>query len=172
LIIVDDGSDDDTFIICKSFFNKYSNIKYFKQKHKKLPIALNAGIQIAGGEFITFLGSDDEYESNHIKLRLDFFAGNPQIELIHGGVKIIGDSFVKDKNDFSKKIHLSKCVIGGTFFGKNEVFKRLNGFRNINYSEDSDFFERAIQAKIKIEKVNFPTYIYYRDSADGICNSI
>ena len=47
----------------------------------------------------------------------------------------------------------------------------MNGFKNIEYSEDSDFFERA-KNKFKIKKVDHPTYIYYRDTPDSICNNI
>ena len=172
LIIIDDGSTDKTFDICRNYTFEYSNIKYFKQSNKGLPLSLNEGISAASGKYITFLGSDDEYLPEHLKLRIDFLKQHPKIELLHGGVKIIGDNYVKDKNDFSKKIHLKDCVIGGTFFGKKEVFQKLNGFRNIDYSEDSDFYKRAVLTGIKIEKVNFKTYIYYRDTADSICNSI
>jgi len=172
LIIIDDGSTDKTYDLCKNYTLKFSNIKYFKQSNKGLPLSLNKGISTASGKYITFLGSDDEYLPEHLKLRIDFLKQHPEIELLHGGVKIIGNKYVKDKNDFSKKIHLNDCVIGGTFFGGKEVFQKLNGFRNIDYSEDSDFYNRAMLAGIKIEKVNFKTYIYYRNTADSICNSI
>ncbi len=172
LIIIDDGSNDNTFDICKSYIIKDFNIKYFKQSNRGLPSSLNEGIKVACGKFIAFLGSDDEYLPNHLELRLAFLEKNPTVELLHGGAKIIGDNYVKDKNNVSKKIHLSNCVIGGTFFGKKNLFKKLNGFKNISYSEDSDFFERAVKIGTEILKVEYPTYIYHRDTDDSICNTI
>ena len=68
-------------------------------------------------------------------------------------------------------IPLYECVIGGTFFGKREVFEQLRGFNNIPYSEDFEFLERALKI-FKVEKVYYPTYIYHRDTMDSITNKI
>ncbi|MCX8011295.1 MAG: glycosyltransferase family 2 protein, partial [Ignavibacteria bacterium] len=141
--------------------------------HNGLAHSRNFGIKNSVGKFITFLDSDDEYKRNHLELRMNYFEANHDIDLIHGGVEIIGtpeSHYVKDKNDLSKKIHLSDCVIGATLFGRRKVFEALNGFRDI-YSEDSDFVERAIEF-FNIRKVDFPTYIYHRDTTDSICNTI
>lgn len=171
LIIVDDGSNDNTFEIADYYIGRYHNIRYIKHSNRKLPLTRNAGIQASAGEYVTFLDTDDEYKPDHLLLRYEFMINNPDVDLIHGGVEIIGNPYVKDKYDLTKDIHLDECTIGGTFFGKRKVFEELNGFSDIPYSEDSEFCERA-SAKFKIVKVNYPTYIYYRDTADGICNNI
>jgi len=170
LIIADDGSKDNTFEIIKKYQSQFENIRYLRHSNRKLPLTLNAAIQASMGEYLTFLGSDDEYKKDHIQLRVEEIM-EENIDFIHGGVEIIGDPYVKDKNDKSKLIHLNDCSIGGTFFAKKEVFVNLNGFKDIEYSEDSEFFERVL-SKYEIKKVNYPTYIYYRDTPDSICNNI
>ena len=147
------------------------NIRYFKHSNRQLPITLNVGIQSAAGKYVTFLGSDDEYRREHISLRVDYMEANPHVDLIHGGVEIVGNPFVKDKNDLTRTIHVSECVVGGTFFGKKKVFTVLDGFKDIEYSEDSEFIERALSA-FNVRKIDFPTYVYYRDTPDSICNTI
>lgn len=171
LIIVDDGSTDDTFEIVNNFLNKFDNLRYLKHSNRKSPLTTNAGILASCGDYITFLGSDDEYKEEHIKLRIEYMISYPDLEMIHGGVEIVGHPYVKDKNDLSKEIHISECIVGGTFFGKRSLFFELNGFNNLIYSDDSDFFERA-EKKFKIAKVDWPTYIYYRDTPDSICSTI
>lgn len=171
LLVTDDGSDDNTFNLVKDFSHKYFNIRYIYHKNKKLPLTLNTGILAANGTFITFLGSDDEYKPMHLQLRVNLIDDLNDIDFIHGGVEVIGDPFVKDKNDLTKLINLSECTIGGTFFIKKEILLKLNGFNNINYSEDSELYERAAKFA-KIIKVDYPTYIYYRDTEDSICNTI
>ena len=171
LIIVDDGSTDDTFSVVKRFMENHENIRYMRHTNRKPPISFNAGIQASCGEFVTFIGSDDEYKPDHLSLRVDFMRSNAGIDMLHGGVEVIGHPYVKDKNDLSKEIHLSECVIGGTFFATRDVFFDLDGFKDLSYSDDSEFFERA-EKKFKIEKVNFPTYIYHRDTPDSICSNI
>lgn len=171
LIVVDDGSSDNSFEIVDFYISKFENIRYVRQSNRKSPLTTNAGILASCGDYITFLGSDDEYKVDHIKPRVELMVGHPETDMIHGGVEIVGHPYVKDKNDLTKEIHISECVVGGTFFGKRSVFLELDGFQNLIYSDDSDFFERA-EKKFKIEKVDWPTYIYYRDTPDSICSTI
>ena len=171
LLIIDDGSIDSTFEIVNKYIFEDERIRYSKHKNVGLPISLNAGIFSACGAFITFLGSDDEYKPEHLELRISEFKKDGKVDCLFGGIEIIGDPFVKDKNDQSKKIHIKDCIVGGTFFGKRTMFLEMSGFKDIKYSEDSEFYERAV-AKYNFRKVDFPTYIYYRDTPDSICNSL
>lgn len=171
LIIIDDGSSDDTFAVVNSYLEKFENIRYMKHTNRRPPLSQNVGLLASAGDFVAFLGSDDEYKPAYLEERVNFLKENQQIDMIHGGVEIIGHPFVKDKNDLSREIHLSECVVGGTFFGKRSMFLELGGFNDLKYSDDSDFFERAVKYYI-IAKVDFPTYIYYRDTPDSICSTI
>jgi glycosyltransferase involved in cell wall biosynthesis len=172
LIVADDGSDDDTFPIVNGFVQKHGNIRYLKHSNRKLSLTKNAGIQAAAGRYIAFIDSDDEYKPGYLEKRVSFMEAHKNIDLIEGGAIIIGNEYVKDRNDLSKEIHLSECVIGPTFFGKKEVFVTLGGFdKNILYSEDGDFWERA-EKVFRVKKTEEPLYIYYRDTPGSICNSI
>lgn len=169
LLVVDDGSKDNTFEIINEYLENNENIRYLKHKNRKLALTRNAGIEASVGEYITFLDSDDEYDKNHLKLRMNFMLGRPDVDLIHGGIQIIGDPYVADKNNPGEKIHLEQCVIGGTFFGRKKVFFESDGFSSIDYSEDSEFLDRA-KEKFIVQKVGYPTYIYHRDTEDSITN--
>ncbi|MBN2639442.1 MAG: glycosyltransferase family 2 protein [Bacteroidales bacterium] len=171
LIVVDDGSRDNTCSILQKYIRDHNNIRYVKQQNMKLSLALNTGIQLSAGSYIAFINSDDVIKPDHLEKRVHFMQQNSDVDLIHGGVTIVGSPFVKDKNDITKLIHLDQCVMGATFFGKKTVFTKLNGFKEMEYSEDSDFFERA-QKRFKTQKVSFPTYIYYRNTEDSITNNI
>ena len=171
LIAVDDGSEDKSAKLLENYKTNNSQIKVIYQQHQFLPAARNNGIKNSKGEYITFLDSDDEYHVDHILKRVNYLIENPQIDLLRGGVKVIGNEFVPDKNDTTKLIHLSQCTIGATFFGKRKVFIELNGFKDIRYSEDSEFLER-VNKIFKVEKVSFPTYIYHRETPDSITNTI
>ncbi|MEW5844069.1 MAG: glycosyltransferase family A protein [Bacteroidota bacterium] len=171
LLIVDDGSSDGTFNVVNEYISRFENIRYLKHSNRKPALSTNVGVLASCGEYLAFIGSDDEYKSDHLKLRVEFMEKNPAVDFIHGGVEIVGTPYVKDKNDLTKKIHLSQCAIGGTFFGKRKIFLELGGFRDLYYSDDSDFFER-VQKEFQIAQVDFPTYIYYRDTPDSICTTI
>lgn len=171
LIAVDDGSSDNSNEILDNYRKQSPQIKVIGQKHSFLFAARNNGIKNSSGDFITFLDSDDEFSKDHIKLRVNYLNKHPEIDLIHGGVKIIGDEYVPDKDNPKKLVHLSKCTIGATFFGKRDVFVKLGGFKNIKYGEDSEFLESAAKM-FSVKKIEFPTYIYHREASDSITNII
>lgn len=170
LIAVDDGSVDNSLGILLNYSGMDKRIKVFHQINSKLAKSRNKGIFNSTGNYITFLDSDDEYLESHIQKRIRFMEDCPKVDLVHGGVKIIGNQFVRDKNNLDRYIHLSECSIGATFFGKITVFQKLNGFRDLAYSEDSDFLSRA-ERIFSVRKVNFETYIYHREIPDSLTHN-
>ena len=171
LIAIDDGSTDKTLKILLAYQRRFNNFTVVSKKHKNLSASRNDGIEISRGKFITFLDSDDELLPEHLELRYKIMITNPEIDLLHGGVTIIGDEFVADRENPEKIIPLSDCVIGATFFGKRKVFDSLDGFDEIAYGEDSKFLEKALKV-FKVKKIDYPTYIYHRDTPDSITNKI
>jgi glycosyltransferase involved in cell wall biosynthesis len=171
LIAINDGSTDESLKILTGFQNNYENIKVVTQNHKNSSESKNTGIKLSQGKYITFLDSDDEFLPTHLENRFNYMTNHPEIDLVHGGVTIIGDSFVADRNDPNKMITLYNCVIGGTFFGKSKVFRTLGGFNILDYGADSEFLERA-QKIFKVKKVIYPTYIYHRETPDSITNKM
>jgi glycosyltransferase involved in cell wall biosynthesis len=170
LIAIDDGSEDNSFQLLKEYQLLHNNIQLIRHQNMKLPLSRNKGILVSKGKYITFLDSDDEYEKNHLIKRVEYLNNHPDVDMIRGGVHIIGNEYVRDKNNPINLIHLSECSIGATFFGKRNVFLMLNGFRNLEYSEDSDFLDRA-ELSFHVEKVDFNTYRYYREAPDSITNN-
>jgi glycosyltransferase involved in cell wall biosynthesis len=171
LIAVNDGSEDGTLKILEDYKSNYDKVKVVTQEHKNLSESKNKGIKTSVGNFITFLDSDDELLPRHLEARYNYMINHPDTDLIHGGVIIIGDAFVADRKNKKKMIPLYDCAIGGTFFGKREVFEQIGGFNNIPYSEDFEFFER-VSKFFKVEKVIYPTYIYHRETPGSITNKI
>ena len=162
LVIVDDGSQDNTFEIVNSYLQKFTNIRYLKHQNKKLGYAKNVGIQASFGKYITFIDSDDAYKPGHLQSRLEYMQAHPEIDLIEGGFASEEEIFVADYFKSGATINLRECVLGPTFFGKRQVFFELNGFNNIPYGEDTDFWHRAAE-KFQTYKLTAPeTYIYTR----------
>ena len=75
LIIVDDGSTDDTQIVLKKYQDKI-NVIY--QKNCGVSAARNKGVLKSNGEFIAFLDSDDLWEKKKLSCQVDFFIENPE----------------------------------------------------------------------------------------------
>src|ERR1035437_9611740 len=143
LLIVDDGSRDDTFTIIRPFVLQDERIRYHYARNQGLAMVRNQGLLMSRGKYITFLDSDDEYLPEHLALRAEYLKSHTETELLHGGVEVIGPDMVADKHDPSRLIPISDCAVGGTFVIRHDLAERLNGFRNVVYGDDAEFFVRA-----------------------------
>ncbi len=162
LLVVDDGSQDNTFEIVNSYIQKCDKIRYLKHTNRKLWYSKNAGIQASFGNYITFLDSDDAYKPNHLESRLEYMKAHLEVDLIEGGFETEEEVWVADYFKRGQKINLRECVLGPTFFGKRHVFFQLKGFNNISYGEDTDFWYRS-EKKFRTQKLAEPqTYLYTR----------
>lgn len=171
-IIIDDESDDDTYSQVLPYLRSCNNIKYIRRVHGGEATSKNEGINKSRGRFITFLDSDDEYDPKHLKSRKSILIQNTKVRFLYGGAKILGNQFVPDRIDPTKKIKLADCVIGGTFFVERKTIKSLNGFRQILLGPDADLFDRALEARIVMMETKLPTYIYHHDTVDSITNKL
>lgn len=170
-IIIDDGSTDNTSSYTETLVEIDTRFRCFRQENGGLTSARNAGLSRAAAPWVTFLDSDDEYAHEHLELRLKRLAAEPQIDLLYGGVEVVGgpDS-VPDLHDTSRSIPLSECYIGGTFVLRRDWALQLGGFARPDYGNDYDFAQRAIEAGAAIRKIDAPTYIYHRETPDSMCN--
>lgn len=171
LLIVDDGSTDGLEGDILPLIASSENFRYMKHANRKLWASRNIGIQAALGKYITFLDSDDEYAPEHLQLRINYFAEHKEVDVVHGGVELIGPEetfYVQDAFNPGKMIHISECCVGATFFGKKSVFIKSGGFRQTDYSSESEYLPRLL-AIATVQKVNFSTYKYYTGLEDSIC---
>ncbi len=169
-IIVDDGSSDDTFRVVRNYSENHQNIRYLYHSNRGPGQSKTAGILASSGIFITFLDSDDEYEAGHLEFRKNIIIQNPDVDLIHGGCRIIGSPYVPDVDNPGAMIHLDECAIGGTFVFRRELAVELGGFSDKRFGDDADFFAKVDRQGYSIGKTEKPTYIYHRDTEDSICN--
>jgi len=173
LIIIDDGSTDNTESVLMPMVKSDPRIAYLRHPNKGLARSRNVGIGLADGEYITFLDSDDEYREEHLAHRVPLMGKKPSAALLYGGIEYVGPKekqFVPDARHPGKKIHLSKCYASGTFFARAATFRKLKGFRNIPFAEDYDLIRRLRKRKLKIVRVDEPTYRYHVDSDNRLCD--
>lgn len=87
-ILVDDCGNDDSIIKCEDFIKRYSGPIIFKivhhKKNKGLSAARNTGTNIASGEYIYYLDSDDKLFSKSIELLVEETIKRPNVELVIG----------------------------------------------------------------------------------------
>ena len=169
LIIVDDGSQDETAAVVRPYVLADDRIRYHFAQNRGLAMARNIGITCGRGAYYTFLDSDDTYFKQHLELRHQELVAHPETGLLHGGVTVLGPQTVADKHDPTRLIPISECVVGGTFCIRRDVAWSLGGFGDVIYGDDNDFFERVRAAGAVIRKIDAPTYCYDRRGEDSLC---
>ena len=129
LIIVDDGSKDNSVEIIKSYCNKDDRIKLFQHKNGKnkgLKQTLLLGIKKASADWIAFLEADDTLENKYLEEKLKIINDNSKLQFIFNNFNLIGDSISeKEKyNDFFQKEMANRSGISDykeAFYTRNPV---------------------------------------------------
>ncbi len=173
LIVVDDGSTDETGQLLASISASDKRIHTFHHPNMGPARSRNAGMRLAKGDIVTFLDSDDEYAPEHLAIRVKLFLDDAAVRFVHGGVRVIGDAqllSVPDLDDPSRMIPLSECAIGGSFFSRRGIIEAAGGWRD-GYGEDADLLKR-IRSITPVTRVNNPTYIYHRETTDSRCTTV
>ncbi len=81
VIVVDDGSDDNSKQVCDSF----AKVKYTRAERVGLPAARNIGVQQATGDYVVFLDADDFLYRDSVEVNLYFFNYYKDVVMVSGG---------------------------------------------------------------------------------------
>ncbi len=149
LIIVDDGSTDDTYEIVSEFKN---NVVYIKQENRGAAAARNTGIKRAKNKFLAFLDSDDCWDKEKLAIQMDEMEKNPSYLVSHTQETWYRKGVLLNQKKKHKKYHgyifdkcLPLCAVGmSTVMIKKELFERVGEFdENFPCCEDYDFWLRV-----------------------------
>lgn len=155
-----------------------SRIIYIKHKtNQGLVKSLNEGIHYAKGYYIARMDADDISDKKRLENQLKFLICN-SYDLVGCSITKIDD---QDRNigelkmpvrheDILKYNDYGSCVLHPTWLVKKEVYKALNGYREIYACEDYDFLLRAIQSGYKLG--NLPQkLLFYRIRENGVSST-
>lgn len=173
IIVVNDGSSDDTEEIAKEWQRKDKRIRYLKHsRNKGLSTARNTGIKNSKGEYIAFLDADDIWLPQKLSLQIKKVQG-PGADLVFSNwyiwepernTKII--AFQVDPTQDKKS--LLHSLVKRNFGSPSTVFLRKSSLEKVglfdeslNSSEDYDLWLRFCLKDMKIDFIKEPL-IYYR----------
>ncbi|MCT7990060.1 glycosyltransferase family 2 protein [Laspinema olomoucense] len=189
LLVIDDGSTDETREIVTSFCNS-ANIRYIYQENKGQGVARNTAIKTATGEWVAFLDSDDLWLPDHLKGHYDLICSSEEkISWIHSGYlffddqgkkfpgcgrPLSGDVFpelIKAGNFVSMStVKIKKCVIENYWFHENpnlppsedrELWIRISADYRLHYLPEVTCLMRMHSGKstLNIERVKVASWI-------------
>lgn len=114
MILVDDGSIDQTPIICDKAADKDVRIRVIHQKNSGLSSARNNGMQIARGEWIAFIDADDLVVDNYLSSMLSAAEQSEDIDLVLCGYTII-ESAKTTLQLYKSKQYIGKAALQDAF---------------------------------------------------------
>ncbi|MDT4292314.1 glycosyltransferase [Methylomonas sp. MO1] len=91
LLIVDDGSTDESTSIIKELSEKDNRIRFFQQKNSGVAGARNLALREAKGEYIGFIDQDDIWLTDKLESQITYFKQNPEAVFLHGNIEYIDD---------------------------------------------------------------------------------
>jgi glycosyltransferase involved in cell wall biosynthesis len=103
IILVDDGSTDQSVMLCKILSEKYKNLRFFSFKNNKgLGRVLNFALKKAEGKYICRLNQDDHMLPNRMAKQIEFFAENPEVVAVGSWITYFEDNGNREVLKFLK----------------------------------------------------------------------
>jgi O-antigen biosynthesis protein len=182
IILVNDGSTDDSLALCESYVKRDNRIKLINQENQKLPKALNNGFSYAKGEFLTWTSHDNRYKPAFLEKMVACLKRHPEWDMIYANMDIIGTDGtpLRDSSWFagyqrpsgSQHIYLpmntnelntyANNSIGGAFLYRKRVKELIGDYSQAQFTrEDYDYWMR-VNSLMNLKHTDFlePVYDY------------
>lgn len=156
IVVVNDGSTDDTLNVLTGYGDK---IRIINQKHQGHVVAVNTGIKNSQGEYIILLDSDDEFLPDILEKTLKVFERNKSIAFVYC------DYYENFPNGEQKKISLKKNIFNTLACGiifKKEVLKDVGMYDENFVFAEYDLLMKLFKKNYKGKHLPIPLYIYNR----------
>lgn len=169
IIVINDGTTDNSLEIVERVSKDYSNIIIHSQENQGLSAARNKGLSLAKGEYVWFVDSDDWIEENCLKDIVSNIKGFDVLAMgyIQANVNVEENTVVNYKNfancagtDLLKSSFFTMAqmyVYNKRFLIKNSLF-----FYEGIFHEDSEFTPRMLYEAKKVAILNKPVYYFFK----------
>ena len=152
VIVVDDGSIDDSGVIAQSF----SDVSLMRQENQGVAAARNHGIEAAQGDFLAFLDQDDLWTPEKLKLQIEYLLNHQDL-----GYTLTQQQYFLEpgttlpawfRKELLTSIHTGWVL--GTLVVRRTAFEQVGNFATgYSAANDSDWFFRAKAADIPMAVV-------------------
>ncbi len=172
IILINDGSKDNSFKICNEYMKKDKRIRVFNKDNSGVSDTRNYGIENANGEYIVFIDSDDYIDKDYIKVLISNFEKHSYVRVanLSGSEKKISSNITLTVDDFMKfsllgNFHLGVC--GGIF--EKKLVSKFD--KNTYYMEDAIFLTEYLNKCNTVKLIASLSKYHYVDNPSSITNN-
>lgn len=189
IIVINDGSTDDSLSVCRTWEAKDSRVMVIDQENQGVSVARNAGLAACTGEWICFVDGDDWMETDAIERMLDCASDDTDILITDYYVNAVSKEWTEsffslEDHDFSKDEHIElikNCFIKTSFTNwsavtmvgvpwakifRADVIKKnnINYDKNLRKMQDALFCSEAFENCGNVFFRKIPTYHYRQNN--------
>lgn len=183
LILLDDGSTDDSLSIARSFSDKRIRV-LSDGENKGLPARLNQLIDISRGEYIARMDADDLILPDKFEKQVALLDGQPHIQLVTTGLcsitnenKVLGYRLARGTNH--EKYTVSDVIFGKADIAHATIMARKSWYYLNRYNEEAKLMEdyqlwidAAINNSLNVGYLQEPLYFYREQSSVSSAKAI
>lgn len=162
VLVINDGSSDNSLKILKEYEKKYNNIKVIDKENEGVAITRNKGIKLATGDYIMFIDNDDFIDSDYLESYINSVSND--VDIVMGGYKRVNE---KNKILFYERLkdtNWSKYIIMAPWaklYKKEFLIKNNIEFLSYKIGEDVYFNLLAYSKNPKIKIIDYIGYNWF-----------
>lgn len=164
IIIVDDGSTDDSRLVADSLVNEFANVHYLYQENQGPSAARNNGIAHAHGIYILPLDADDLISPDYIGKAVDVLDSRPEVKVVYAEAEKFGavNKLWKLKPYSRKALAMDNMIYVSAIYRKAD-WSRVGGYteETVLVREDWEFWIKMLKNGGEVVKLPFVGF-YYR----------
>jgi len=165
LIIVDDGSTDETSTILEQFSRKDQRIRILTNRtNRGLPASLNIGFATSAGSLLTWTSDDNLYRPRALEAMRDYLKSNPEAAMVYSAFSYFDQLATYPCNVEPPHLLYHHNCVQGCFLYRREVWETVGPYdEELATAEDYDYW-LCIMAKFRIDCLDEDLYLYRRHS--------
>lgn len=185
VIVVNDGTKDNSMSIVNEFVAKYDNLKIINQENQGLSVARNTGLKAARGKYVWFVDSDDWVENDSLPFLLEYLEHSDKDVLMfkireydEEGRILLVRSFHDNKNEeqisgtdvvlYQKKYGIDITPMQQYIIRRDFLLSNKLCFVSGIYHEDKEFAPRMLINAKKVTIIPKVIYCYLRRNSGSI----
>ncbi|MDY6898310.1 MAG: glycosyltransferase family A protein [Cyanobacteriota bacterium] len=181
LIIIDDGSTDDTGVIADRYQKLDKRVKLLRQLNQGVSATRNKGINHSNSKYIAFIDADDKWFPNNLKFHFEHLKNNPdlgisyaKVEFLHPDGKHTGKIARGRLTNLQPQhfLYENPTMTVSNIVVRKKVFEEVGGFDcSMSYSEDMNFLFKVACSYWKIEGID-KVLLGYRTTRGGLSSQL
>lgn len=189
IILINDGSTDESSAICCEYASRYSNIKAYDFENEGISIARKRGIVLSSGKYLVFVDSDDTINKHLLENIANVISFYPSLDVVRYQSNLINDDDYKNHERYNFHSHIGRVLTGlealklwsvlgykyavyWLFAFKRSLFSNICLMPDIRCYEDLAYIPILIASSKMVITINYSGYNYLCNRTGSLTNTV